>query len=309
MRDTRWQLLLVTDDTTPVRQVSVRPRTLYLTVGCGAVLGLLFVGLFATIGVGVTSELRALHLERKNAVLSEELKGMRARIGELEGSFAELAERDRHVRALAGLDALDDEVMEVGIGGPGTPDLETHPLWSVDVELGAEAFAIQYDLNAMERRARLLNESLAEASDSLMAHRDLLERTPSILPTSGYLSSGFSNARMHPIHNRALPHEGVDITAPRGTPIMAAAKGRVTFSGRRSGYGLVVEIDHGYGYSTLYGHASELLVRDGQHVERGEVIAQVGRTGIATSPHLHYEVRIGGRPVNPMNYVFTGAIP
>jgi len=83
----------------------------------------------------------------------------------------------------------------------------------------------------------------------------------------------------------------------------------VSFAGRRVGYGLTVELDHGFGYSTLYGHADKVLVRVGQRVERGDVIAQVGNTGIATSPHLHYEVRIGGVPVNPMNYVITGAVP
>jgi murein DD-endopeptidase MepM/ murein hydrolase activator NlpD len=168
---------------------------------------------------------------------------------------------------------------------------------------------VTYDLNALERRTRLLRESLLEASDSLSAHRELLQATPSILPTAGLLTSGFTNARMHPIHNRALPHEGIDVAAPRGTPILAAANGRVTFAGRRSGYGLVVELDHGYGHSTLYGHADRIQVRVGQQVQRGDVIALVGSTGMATSPHLHYEVRVGGQPVNPMNYVITGAVP
>jgi murein DD-endopeptidase MepM/ murein hydrolase activator NlpD len=83
----------------------------------------------------------------------------------------------------------------------------------------------------------------------------------------------------------------------------------VTYAARRSGYGLVVEIDHGYGYSTIYAHADRILVQRGQTVERGEVIAQVGSTGMATSPHLHYEVRVGGRPMNPLSYVITGAVP
>ena len=92
-------------------------------------------------------------------------------------------------------------------------------------------------------------------------------------------------------------------------PILAAAKGRVIYAGRRSGYGLMIEIDHGNGYVTRYGHASKLLAQRGEEVTRGEVVAQVGNTGIATSPHLHYEVRINGRAVNPMNYVVAGAIP
>ncbi|NIP59406.1 MAG: peptidoglycan DD-metalloendopeptidase family protein, partial [Gemmatimonadetes bacterium] len=112
-----------------------------------------------------------------------------------------------------------------------------------------------------------------------------------------------------PIHHRPLPHQGVDIAAEKGTPIMAAAKGTVITATWVSGYGQTVEIDHGYGFVTLYGHGSEILVRRGQKVERGDVIARVGDTGITTSPHLHYEIRVGGQPVNPLNYVFAASIP
>jgi murein DD-endopeptidase MepM/ murein hydrolase activator NlpD len=114
---------------------------------------------------------------------------------------------------------------------------------------------------------------------------------------------------MHPIHNRPLPHEGVDIAAPKGTPIFAAAKGRVVKAGWTVGYGLTVEIDHGFGYTTLYGHASKLLVRRGQLVTRGDVIGQVGSTGIATSAHLHYEVSLNGIAQNPTNFILPDVVP
>ncbi|MFP3948031.1 MAG: M23 family metallopeptidase, partial [Longimicrobiales bacterium] len=92
-------------------------------------------------------------------------------------------------------------------------------------------------------------------------------------------------------------------------PILAAAKGRVVTARWQSGYGETVEIDHGFGYVTRYGHADKILVQEGQEVERGEVIAQVGETGIATAPNLHYEVLVGGQPMNPMNYVLSGGVP
>jgi murein DD-endopeptidase MepM/ murein hydrolase activator NlpD len=102
---------------------------------------------------------------------------------------------------------------------------------------------------------------------------------------------------------------GVDISAPRGTPILASADGRVVRAAWVVGYGNTVEIDHGFGYMTLYGHASKLLARVGQRVRRGDVIALVGSTGIATSAHLHYEVRVNGRPQNPSNYILPGIVP
>ena len=120
------------------------------------------------------------------------------------------------------------------------------------------------------------------------------------------MSSGFSRARLHPVYRQYRPHPGVDISAPAGTPILAAAKGTVTVAGYEGGYGLSVEIDHGYGYTTRYGHSSKLLVQRGQSVERGDVIALVGQTGVTTAPHLHYEVRVGGEPRNPLHFVLDG---
>ena len=233
----------------------------------------------------------------------------RQRVQGLESTLDQIAEKDARYRNLAGLEPFDPEVLEVGVGGPGLDSPESHPLRQVDPDAAETAFALSYDLNALERRARLLTESLDEARDSLQAHHDLLESTPSILPTHGWLSSRFSQSRMHPVHNRPLPHEGVDIAANKGTPIYAAAKGRVTRAGWVAGYGLTVEIDHGYGYTTLYGHASKLLVRRGQEVTRGEAIAQVGSTGITTSSNLHYEVRVNDQPQNPANFILPDVVP
>jgi murein DD-endopeptidase MepM/ murein hydrolase activator NlpD len=114
--------------------------------------------------------------------------------------------------------------------------------------------------------------------------------------------------RMHPVHNRPLPHEGLDISAPKGTPIYAAAKGRVIRAGWVVGYGLTVEIDHGFGFSTLYGHSSKLIAQVGQEVKRGEMIAQVGSTGISTSSHLHYEVRVNGKPEDPAGFILPSTL-
>jgi murein DD-endopeptidase MepM/ murein hydrolase activator NlpD len=309
MAGDKWTFLLFGDQGEEIRQFSLSKQFVYRAAGGAGFfcVSLIAVASFFVLGGG--NSLRTLQLERTNSVLVQEMQMLRERLGSVQDELEGLAERDAELRVLAGLDVIDPEVQQVGVGGPGSPEPSDHPLYGIDEALGKEAFAAAYDLRALERRARLLRESMSEAADSLHAHRDLLESTPSILPTIGRMTSGFSAARAHPIHNRALPHEGIDLSAPRGTPIMSAARGTVTFAGRRSGYGLVVEIDHGYGLSTLYGHASELLVRPGQQVTRGEMIARVGSTGIATSPHLHYEVHVGGRPVNPMNYVISGAVP
>ena len=135
-----------------------------------------------------------------------------------------------------------------------------------------------------------------------------LAATPSIMPTAGWLSSAFSRMRSHPILHIARAHEGLDVTAPLGTPIEAPAKGRVVQAGWETGYGNTVTIDHGYGIVTKFAHASRILARVGARVERGERIALVGNTGLSSGPHLHYEVHVNGRPVDPRRYILPGVV-
>jgi murein DD-endopeptidase MepM/ murein hydrolase activator NlpD len=193
--------------------------------------------------------------------------------------------------------------MEVGVGGPGIGMSEFLPFSENDSETAVRIYSAVNDLSELERRAKLLSESLTEATDSVRNHRELLESTPSILPTEGWISSGFSESRVHPLHHLPMPHLGIDISAPAGTPILAAAKGRVTRSSWVVGYGLTIEIDHGFGFTTLYSHASELVVQAGDRVTRGQVIAKVGSTGTATAPNLHYEVKVDGIAQDPYRFI------
>ncbi len=119
-----------------------------------------------------------------------------------------------------------------------------------------------------------------------------------IWPLRGPLTSRFG-FRIHPLFGRRQFHTGVDIAAPRGAPVRAAFDGTVLFAGWYGGYGKLVIIDHGQGLSTLYGHLSDILVTPGQHVTRTQVVGLVGSTGYTTGPHLHYEVRQNGRPIDP----------
>lgn len=308
MSTRKWTLLLLSDERDRLRQFTLESRTLRNVAGGAGFMGVALIVLIGAFLYRGSPTHAANQLEKENKVLAAELDSLRDRISGLEGNLSELAERDAEVRLLAGLEQIDPEVLEVGVGGPGSPTLESHPLHALNKDAGQVAFAAVYDLTALERRARLLAESLDEAADSLSLHRDLLESTPSILPADGRITSGFGY-RQHPIHNEPTAHDGLDISAPHGTPIMAAAAGTVRVAGRRAGYGLVVEIDHGHGFRTLYGHASQLLVREGQDVARGELIARVGATGLATSAHLHYEVHVNGKAVDPEDFLFYRASP
>ena len=152
--------------------------------------------------------------------------------------------------------------------------------------------------------------SFAEITDSLSNQVDRLAATPSIMPTAGWLSSHFTRSRLHPILHISRPHEGIDVSAPMGAPIVAPAAGRVIRVAVERGYGNVLEIDHGHGLVTKYAHCKRILVRPGQRVTRGQVVAAVGNSGLSTGPHLHYEIHQNGRVVDPLNYVLPdGAIP
>ena len=299
----RWTFLLVRDGLSTVKQYSLSSRLLRILVGGGLVAALIRIAYAVTIGVDGYARLQSAQLDTRNTVLQDELEQFQTRVDHLESTLNRIAQNDARFRSIAGLESIDSEVLQAGVGGPGLVGPEAHSLWTIDPSISENLFEVSYDLNQLERRARLLSSSLAEATDSVLAHRDLLESTPSILPTPGWLSSSYSESRMHPIHNRPLPHPGVDISAPRGTSIYAAAKGRVIRAGWVVGYGLTIEIDHGFGYVTLYGHASELVASQDEEVQRGDVIARVGSTGIATSPHLHYEVRVQGIAQNPANFI------
>jgi len=134
---------------------------------------------------------------------------------------------------------------------------------------------------------------------------------PSIRPVQAeesWISSSFSQSRMHPVLQYNRPHPGIDISALAGTPILASAAGVVTYAGTQSGYGKTVEIDHGFGYKTRYAHAGSIEVNRGQRVSRGDLLGEVGKTGLATAPHLHYEVMIDGRQVNPRQYLLDDIV-
>jgi len=247
----------------------------------------------------------AARLQDENARLAHEIGELHGRLSTLADTLSRIGQRDARIRVLANLDPIDPQVQEAGIGGPTVAPRAFLPGEGPAVRHSEE---IRVDLNALIRRANLLASSFEEAKDSLASHSRRLAATPSIMPTQGWLTSAFSSMREHPILHIARPHEGIDVTAPLGSPIEAPAAGVVTDAGWESGYGNTVTIDHGYGVVTKFAHASKLLVKTGDRVSRGQRIALVGNTGLATGPHLHYEVHVNGRPVDPLKYVLPDQV-
>ena len=160
------------------------------------------------------------------------------------------------------------------------------------------------------RLDKAINDSRLQRQDgltlweSLSQKQSLLEATPTISPTNGWVTSDFGY-RISPYTSRPAFHQGLDIAAPLGTPVRATGSGVVAFIGYDAGYGNLVSIDHGYGILTRYGHNTEIFVVMGQKIKRGDVIATVGDTGRSTGPHVHYEVHLNHIPINPEHYILS----
>ncbi len=167
-------------------------------------------------------------------------------------------------------------------------------------------------IDQLASKLYIQSKSYDEVFKMAVNKADMLASIPAIIPIprgTERLASGYG-MRMHPVYKTMRMHHGVDFTAPTGTPIYATGNGEIIRAERnRHGYGLMVEIDHGYGYITRYAHMSKIEVRRGQQVKRGEIIGRVGDTGTSTAPHLHYEVHRNDRTVNPVPYFYNDLSP
>ena len=223
-------------------------------------------------------------------------------------AYLEMTKRtDSQLRKVLGMDpGLIQN--EEGVGGPQAADLA--------------AFRRQLNAKAIEIKETTLKRSLqtmqAESTKRLSSYSEITlyltdrhngaRATPSIWPTEGRITSPFGY-RVAPMENASDFHTGIDIANEAGTHIYATADGVVRHSGWAQGYGMCAVIDHGFGYSTLYGHMSEVLLEEGASVKRGQLIGRMGSTGTSTGNHLHYEVWVGGLPTNPMKFLQVGGKP
>ncbi|HHY32104.1 MAG TPA: peptidoglycan DD-metalloendopeptidase family protein [Firmicutes bacterium] len=250
-------------------------------------------------------------LEQINADNKKQLETFAKRTAELEKELARLDALSKEITSIikgkkvsstatstTTLASRGDYQRGAAPGEDREVDLESDPA------AGLAQLAVETDsrLADLARAADDMAADLSSLRRSAVSYREKLDHTPDGWPARGRITSSFGRRR-HPITRNVQPHDGVDIAAPVGTPIRATADGTVRFAGTQSGYGLMVIIEHGYGFQTVYAHNSRNVVRAGQRVKRGQVIAYVGSTGTSTGPHVHYEVRVSGKPANPRNYM------
>ncbi|MAE70272.1 MAG: peptidase M23 [Gemmatimonadetes bacterium] len=252
-----------------------------LALGCVLLGGLRFVVYFAE-----------LHAERaENDALHNALDQVCAQVAGLEADLGEMRETERRMRVLAGIEGIDGDIP--------TPDEDPVPSAQGEDE---RVRILRTSLERTRHSSKKLSTDIEQVHEKLERNHENLDHVPSILPTDGWLSAAYGRRR-DPFTSRASFHWGVDIAAWPGTEVVATADGKVVFSGRNGGYGNQVKIDHGNGYVTTYAHNKKNLVKRGAQVNRGEPIALLGSTGRSTSSHVHYEVHLDGKKVNPWRYL------
>lgn len=245
-------------------------------------------------------------LQRTNTVLQSRIKEISKKIKNINNEMNLLVEKDDQLRAVIGLEELSPDVRNVGIGGAKYDYDLSDEISGFDEKVELENQLME--VSKIEREVTLELESYHELITTFQKKQDSLKYLPALRPVlKGFTSSGFG-MRMHPILKVRRHHDGLDISVKKGTPIYASADGVVTFHGKNGGYGNMVIVNHKYGYETRYGHMSKITARKGEKVKRGEKIGEVGRSGLATASHLHYEVRFKGKAVNPNIYYFEDKI-
>ncbi len=306
MSNRRWTVMIVPHGSDSPRTIAVSEGYLRTGLWAGGVVGgLVLVAALAGLG-GMLMPGRFGTYDSRS--LSREVRELRSRVAIFQDTLSQLVKRDERLRLLAGLPPADSEARAVALMESRLAIDSELTLPESPTPVRRLSSVARLDIDGLIDRANTLTESFAELSDSIQKTQQRFASTPSIMPTAGWLTSHFSRSRFHPVLHMSRAHEGIDVAAPMGSPIVAPASGVVARVARESGYGLIVEIDHGNGIVTKYAHCSRITVRQGQRVTRGEEIAAVGNTGLSTGPHLHYEIHVNGKVVDPLTFVLPNVI-
>jgi murein DD-endopeptidase MepM/ murein hydrolase activator NlpD len=248
------------------------------------------------------SESELVKLRRDTKIRKIQVAKLAQQVKNFETEMVRLERFEKKLRVITALENSPKSVEKNwGVGGPY--GLSTNSFTTAMGRGAANMLdRLSNGLDHLDRQAKIQSISFQELDDFFKNQKSFLSSTPSIWPTRGWVTSSFG-FRKSPFTGLREKHEGWDIAARNGAPVRATADGVVVVEGREYGYGNLVEIDHGYGIVTRYGHNSKHLVKVGDSVKRGQVVSLVGNTGRSTGPHLHYEILLNGIPVSPKNYI------
>ena len=241
-------------------------------------------------------------LRIENARLLAQYNVLSHRLDEALGVMQDIQQRDDNLyRVVLQADPVSDAIRKAGYGGTNRYEQ------LMDMANAELVMNTTQKMDMLNRQLYIQSKSFDEVVDLCKGHDEMLKCIPAIMPVSNKdlkkTASGYGT-RIDPIYNTPKFHAGMDFSANIGTPVYATGDGKVIKAGWETGYGNLIQVDHGFGSVTWYAHLSKYKVRPGQKVVRGEVIGEVGNTGKSTGPHLHYEVQVKGKVQNPVNYYF-----
>jgi len=293
------------EDTTPTKQKVIR------LFGFASAVVLTSIGIFAIAWMFLPSP-KERALQRELSQMEYHYSNMTSDYESMSEQLAQLHEKDSEIhRTIFQMDVIDENIWEGGIGGH-----DKYAGLTAYQNSGSLIKETLQKVDKIKRKINLQSSSLDSIQYMSKVWEEKLASIPSIKPVKEtklkrnirYLS-GFGY-RIHPIHKIKKFHYGIDFTAPRGTAVQATGNGTVVKVKKiKTGYGNSVTVDHGYGYTTLYAHMKDVIVKKGQKVKRGQSLGTVGSTGSSTAPHLHYEVKINGKAINPIDFCLDGLTP
>jgi murein DD-endopeptidase MepM/ murein hydrolase activator NlpD len=305
MRKKQIKLIYFSLGDSKIRQVSFSWHKILGMTAVGFVALLVLVSMIIGAFSSMFDNLQATHLSRSNKRLVSALAEMTGKVKAIENKVEEIEKNDDDLRVFVDMPVINSDIRKMGVGG-NSPSIIEH-LDTGYNGASVQALAMKKMLDNLYQRVELATQSRKEISDRYFARLQELKQTPSIRPISyGRVTDRFGY-RLDPFIGRIMHHDGVDFSAPKGTEVFASADGVVeeavvNYQPNQS-YGRYVLIHHGLGRTTRYAHLQTVLVKVGQKVNRNTVIGTVGDTGKSTGPHLHYEVLVDGKSVNPEKFI------
>ena len=290
-------------------QISVPISLIYISVSMGfvvlAILGYLAYDYYQLRAVGVVNQAYESQINDQKEIIAgqhAQIQTFTSEINKLKSKLVTLNNFEKKIRVIANLDQENNQESLFGVGGSIPEDLSTN------VDLSKRQTGVIREMHEQVDNLHLATSNQKTGFSSLLealeGQKNLLACTPAIRPVKGWMTSRFGY-RNSPFTNRKELHKGLDIANREGTQIIAPADGIVKFTGRKGLLGKAIDIDHGHGMITRYGHLKEILKKRGEQVKRGDIIAEMGDTGRSTGSHLHYEVHLNGVPVNPIKYILN----
>ena len=325
MKNKKYYTFILTSNSTKApKKISVSQKQVNIALGLCAGL---FVGLIATLmdysGLA-TDQLELTNLRKTNQSFKQEITEIKSQFRTLKEEVVQLQDFSHKVRLIttgsdkpssygkvssqASLMALTSPALSRKPSSVNKTSQVKKELQNPEVDLWTNKEFIVH-IERLKKKSKLVKQEVWDIYSSLLERKEVLNNTPSIVPTQGWITShfGYRNETLYVSHEPDF-HRGMDIAANIGSPVFATGEGKVTYTGYdEHGFGKLVVIDHGYNLKTYYAHLSQIKTSPGAYVKRGQPIGYVGNTGKSTGPHLHYEVRILGIPVNPINYILDGA--